>query len=66
MIYQLNKPWDPETDTFHIKYALKSVLAAKQGILYLISSMFDVLGLIAPALIEPKWIIQQLWKRIID
>ena len=53
-------------DTFHIKYALKSVLAAKQGILYLISSMFDALGLIAPALIEPKWIIQQLWKRIID
>ena len=48
---------NPETDTFHIKYTFKSVLATKRGILYLISSIFDPLGLIAPALIEPKWII---------
>ena len=58
--------WNPETDTFNIKYTFKSVLATKRGILSLISSIFDPLGLIVPALIELKWIIQQLWKRKID
>ena len=55
--------WNPETDTFHMKYTLKSVLATKRDILSLISSIFDLLGLIAPALIESKWIIQQVWKK---
>ena len=58
--------WNPETDTFHMKYTLKSVLATKRDILSLISSIFDLLGLIVPALIESKWIIQQVWKRKID
>ena len=58
--------WTPETDKFHIKYTLISVLTTKRGILSLISSIFDPLGFITPALIEPKWIIQQLWKRKID
>ena len=58
--------WNPETDTFHVKYTVKSVLTNKRGILSLISSIFDPLGFITPALIEPKWIIQQLWKRKID
>ena len=49
--------WNPETDTFHIKYTLKSVLATKRGILSLINSIFDPLGFITPALIEPKWVI---------
>ena len=46
--------WNAEKETFHIKYALKLALAIKQGILSLISSIFYPLGLIAPALIEPK------------
>ena len=58
--------WNPEMDTFYIKYTIKSVIAVKRGILSLISSIFDPLGLIAPALIEPKWIIKQLWKRKTD
>ena len=58
--------WNLETDTFRIKYTLKSVLTTKRGILSLISSIFDPLVFITPALIEPKWIIQQLWKRKID
>ena len=58
--------WNPEADTFYIKYKLKSVLATKRGILSLISSIFDPLGFITPALIQPKSIIQQLWKRKID
>ena len=58
--------WNPETDTIHIKYTLKPVFATKRGILSPISSIFDPLGLIAPDLIEPKMIIQQLWKTKID
>ena len=50
--------WNLETDTFHIKYTLKSALATKRGILYLISSIFDPLEFITSALIEPKWIIR--------
>ena len=57
--------WNSKTDIFHIKYKLKSVLATKWGILSLISSIFDPLGLTTPALIEPKWILQ-LYKRKID
>ena len=52
--------WNPKTDIFHVKYTFKSVLATKWGILFLLSSIFDPLQLIAPALIKPKWIIQQL------
>ena len=55
--------WKPE---IYIKYTIKSVIAVKRGILSLISSIFDPLGLTAPALIEPKWIIKQLWKRKTD
>ena len=47
---------NPETDIFHIKYTLKSILATKRGILSLISPIFDPFILIATALIEPKWI----------
>ena len=54
--------WNTEMDTFHRKYTLTT----EQDILSLTSSKFDQLGLIAPALIELKWIIQQLWKRKID
>ena len=50
--------WNPKTDTLYIKYTLKPVLATKRGILSLISSVFDPLGLIAPTLIEPKWIVR--------
>ena len=46
--------WNPETDIFYIKYSLKSVLATKQGILSQISSAFESLELVVPALIEPK------------
>ena len=46
--------WNPETDIFHIKYTLKSVLTTKRCILSLISSSFNPLGFFTPALIEPK------------
>ena len=46
--------WNPETDTFHKEYTLKSVLTTRLGILSVIRSSFDPLGLIVPALIEPK------------
>ena len=58
--------WNPETDTSHIKRTLKSVLATKRGISSLISSTFIPSGLIAPGLIEAKWIIQQHCKTKMD
>ena len=55
---------NPETDKFHVKYTLKSVLATKRGILSLISPIFDPFILIAPALIEPKWI-NSIWRSML-
>ena len=54
--------WNPQSDIFKIKYALKPVSTIKRGILSHVSSIFDPLGFITPALIEPKWIVQELWR----
>ena len=59
----LGIPWNPESDTFKIKYVPKPVPATKRGILSHVNSIFDPLGFITPALIEPKWIVQELWRR---
>ena len=50
--------WNLETDTFHIKYTVKSVLATKWGILSLISFIVDSFGFIAPTL-SSKWTLQR-------
>ena len=44
----------------------KPVPATKRGILSHVSSIFDPLGFITPALIESKWIVQELWRRKIE
>ena len=38
----------------------------KRGLLSLVSSIFDPLGILSPATIEPKQIIQLSWQRKID
>ena len=38
----------------------------KQGTLSMISTIYDPLGIIIPALLKPKKIIQDLWKKKID
>ena len=57
---------NPESDTFKIKYAPKPVPATKRGILSHVSSIFDPLGFITPALIEPQWIVQELRRRNLE
>ena len=58
--------WDPQRDMLHIKGVTKNVALTKRGILSFISSIYDPVGLIAPVTLEPKLIIQDLWRRQID
>ena len=58
--------WDTENDVLFIKSTFKDLPSTKRGLLSFISSIFDPLGIVAPAVIEPKLIIQELWRRKID
>ena len=58
--------WNVKTDELRIKFSDKTFLNAKLGLLSLLCSIFDPLGIVLPCLIEPKLIIQKLWKRKID
>ena len=58
--------WDPQRDMLHIKGVTKNVALTKRGLLSFISSIYDPVGLIAPVTLEPKLVIQDLWRRQID
>ena len=58
--------WDPPRDMLRIKGVTKNVALTKRGLLSFISSIYDPVGLIAPVTLEPKLIIQDLWRRQID
>ena len=68
--YQLKEPWvffwDTENDVLFIKAVLKDLPPTKRGVLSFVSSIFDPIGIVAPAVLEPKLIIQELWRRKID
>ena len=49
-----------------IKGVTKNVALTNRGLLSFISSIYDPVGLIAPVTLEPKLIIQDLWRRQID
>ena len=49
-----------------IKGVAKNVALTKRELLSFISSIYDPVGLIAPVTLEPKLIIQDLWRRQID
>ena len=54
--------WDPNEDFLKVKVVNKEVPNTKRGILSFASSIFDPLGMISPAILEPKLLIQELWK----
>lgn len=58
--------WDTENDVLQIKSVLKELPSIKRGILSFVSSIFDPLGIVVLAVLEPKLIVQDLWKRKID
>ena len=55
-----------KTDELRIKFSDKNFLNTKLGLLNLLCSIFDPLGIVSPCLTEPKIIIQELWKRKVD
>ena len=58
--------WNPLNDLLQIKAVNKTLPTSKRGIFSFISSIFDPLGRLAPAILEPKLMIQDLWKRKLD
>ena len=58
--------WVIEKDIFTFNPKIKESENTKRGILSTIASIFDPLGIVTPSLIEPKYIIQQLWKEKVD
>ena len=58
--------WQPEKDILKIKSIEKKLPATKREILSFISTIFDPLGFVTTAVLEPKLIMQELWKRSIE
>ena len=58
--------WNINTDKLSFKPETKIFPGIKQGILSMISTINDPLGILTTALLKPKKIIQHLWKKKID
>ena len=58
--------WDVKHDKLTFQHSPESLPNTKRGILSLIASSFDPLGIVTPAILEAKLIIQFLWKLKVD
>ena len=58
--------WNPRKDSLQIKVSKREVQLTKRGILSYTSSIFDLFGILTPVVLEPKVIIQSLWKNYLD
>ena len=58
--------WNVKTDELGIKFSDKTFLNTKCGLLSLVCFIFDPLRIVSPCLIEPKLIMQELWKQKVD
>ena len=58
--------WNINQDTLTFEPVTREYANTKRGILSLISSVFDPLGILTPSLLEPKLIIHKLQKLKID
>ena len=55
--------WQPEKDTLITKSVELKLPATKREILSFISTIFRPLGFVTPVFLNPKLIMQKLWKR---
>ena len=62
----LGVEWCAERDSFKFKINLKDKPVSRRGILSIVSSVYDPLGLAAPLLLRRKRILQHLCKQGID
>ena len=53
--------WNVSEDFFVFKALLKQCVYTKRGILGIVASIFDPLGIFTPSILEVKLIIQSLW-----
>ena len=59
--------WQPEKNTLKIKSVKKNFPHPREReILSFICTIFDPFGFVTPAVLEPKLIIQELWKKNIE
>ena len=58
--------WDPKSDQITVQSLSKEFEDTKRGLLSCASSIFDPLGIVNPALLEAKLLIQELWRRILE
>ena len=58
--------WNVKLDTLKLPSNIKRISNTKRGLLSALCSVFDTLGFVAPCLIEPKLIIQELWQRNVE
>ena len=57
---------DVKNDKLTLQCSLRSLTSTKGGILSLVASIFDPLGIVTPAVLETKLVIQSLWKLKVD
>ena len=58
--------WDVKNDKHTFQHSPNSLPKNKRGILDLVASIFDPLGIVTPAVLEAKLIIQSLWILKVD
>ena len=58
--------WDLETDSFTFRVSLKETPFTRRGVLSIVSSLYDPLGLIAPVTIQGKLILRNLISGKVD
>ena len=56
----LGMNWCPEKDKFKFKVKLREKTMTRRGILSIISSIYDLLGMVSPYLLDGKKILQQI------
>ena len=54
--------WNVKNDKLTFQHSPKNLPNTKRGIFSLVASIFDPLGIVTPAILEAKRIIQSLWK----